>query len=247
METTIANAARSPLPSLLETALKEGLVYSADGTKTKLHSNVSLEEALQLYKAVTSLKARRTAEVGFAQGISCLAILQGLSDNGGGEHHVMDPFQAKFGDVGIEMVRRSGLNHLLTFYRKFPEEVIPSLPTLDFVFIDASHLFDLTLFEFVLADKKLRVGGYIGFHDLWMPSLQKMLRYILSNRSYRVVNAAPSSGLSFKHRFLQSLPGAARLLKPEMIEPWSAYGMGNMVLIEKTADDSREWTHHVNF
>jgi hypothetical protein len=67
----------------------------------------------------------------------------------------MDPFQDRFENVGLAMVERVDLNALIHFHRKFPEEVFPSLPSLQFVFIDASHLFDLTISDFVLADKKV--------------------------------------------------------------------------------------------
>lgn len=70
----------------------------------------------------------------------------------------------------------------MQFYRKFAEEVFPNLSSLHFVFIDSSHLFDLTVTEFVLADKKLDVGGGMAFHDMWMPSLQTFVRYVLANR-----------------------------------------------------------------
>ena len=57
-------------------------------------------------------------------------------------------------------------------------------PRVQFAFIDASHLFDLSVLDFTLIDKRLDVGGVVGFHDLWMPSLQKLVRYILTNRDY---------------------------------------------------------------
>lgn len=82
------------------------------------------------------------------------------------------------------MVRRSGVETRLRFHEKFPEEVVPQLePGFGFAFIDASHLFDLTLLDFILVQKKLEPGAIIGFHDLWMPPLQKLWRYLTSNRN----------------------------------------------------------------
>jgi hypothetical protein len=93
-----------------------------------LDLNVSQAEALKLYESVRELRPAASAEVGFAQGISALAILQALIDNGDGLHHVMDPFQAGYQDAGLAMVARACLESRFRFYRQFPEEVIPGLP-----------------------------------------------------------------------------------------------------------------------
>ncbi|MDB6040804.1 MAG: O-methyltransferase family 3 [Verrucomicrobiales bacterium] len=192
------------------------------GLRVPLHSNIALEEALTLYKVIREIKPRASAEVGLAQGISTLAILQGLADNALGVHHVMDPFQDQFENAGLSMVERAGLRERICFHRKFPEEVFPHLPPLQFVFVDASHLFDLTMLEFVLADKKIELNGVIAFHDMWMPSLRKVVRYILQNRSYSIYR--PSSlnvpivptGIKLKaiiSKILQKIPFAGSILR----------------------------------
>ena len=180
-------ATTSSLPAVLREALETSKVETADGRIVDLNSNISIDEALTLYKAVRAIKPKRSAEVGFACGISALSILQALKDNGVGQHDVIDPFQADYGDVGLTMVKKAGVEAHFRFHRNFAEEIIPTLPRLQFAFVDASHLFDLSLVEFVLLDKKMDVGGLIGFHDMWMPSLQRLMRYILTNRSYEVV------------------------------------------------------------
>ena len=110
---------QSFLPPLLLEAVSKEKVYTASGASVPLHSNVALCEALVLYNIVRELKPTVSAEIGFAQGISTLAILKALEDNGSGAHHVIDPFQDKFDDVGLTMVRRSGLTSRLSFHRKF--------------------------------------------------------------------------------------------------------------------------------
>jgi hypothetical protein len=156
------------------------------------------------------------------------------------------------------MVARAGLESRLQFYRKFGEEVIPHLPPLQFAFIDGSHLFDLTLVEFVLMDKKLEVGGLLSLHDMWMPSLQKLVRYVLSNRDYAIVRTfdAPKlpSPLSVKQRVKLALatafrcvPGKARIFQEELLRPWRALQLPNMVVLRKQADDKRDWRFHHPF
>jgi predicted O-methyltransferase YrrM len=243
------------LPTQLTQAFSSGRVQAPTG-ETALHSNVSLDEALELYTAVRRIKPLVSVEVGFAQGISTLAILKALEDNGQGVHHVMDPFQARFENVGLTMVANAGLQHRLQFYEKEAEHVIPSLPNLQFGFIDASHLFDLTLLEFVLIDKKLDIGGVVGMHDLWMPSLQRLYRYVIANRAYRKCESTAkakeplSSRQKARHilaRLLRRIVPLQRVLSVDFLQPWSELDVPNMVLLEKTANDQRDWKHYARF
>jgi len=249
---------QNPLPAVLKDAFATGTIPDRDGSIHPLHSNISQEEALALYTAVKSLKPITSAEVGLANGVSAVSILQALADNAEGRHHIMDPFQVNYHDLGLEMITRAGLSDRMTFYRQFAEEVVPNLPRIQFTFIDASHLFDLTLVEFVLMDKKLDIGGMIAFHDLWMPSLQKLIRYILANRSYEIVRDFDvpqplqriSPGRKVKSaliRLARTLPGSKRIFREEFLEPWWMLQIPNLVILRKTADDHRDWRFHAPF
>ncbi|MCP9913585.1 class I SAM-dependent methyltransferase, partial [Cyanobium sp. BA20m-14] len=166
-----------------------------------------------------------------------------------------DPFQSQFGNAGLEMVRRAGLESYFQFHETFAENVIPGLPEIQFAFIDASHIFDLTLLEFVLVDKKLAPGGVIGFHDLWMPSLRKVLSYILTNREYQISTLidnpeAPKSlylGFLKKNlsKLVSSLPKADRIFASDLLTNLPL--LPNLTFIEKLKDDSRDWCYHANF
>jgi predicted O-methyltransferase YrrM len=245
------------LPDVLEQVFASRTVLDDGGEPRPLGGNVSREEALALYDVVRVLKPDVSVEVGFAYGISATAILKALADNDCGEHHVIDPNQSSYGNCGLALARRGGVEPRLVFHESYAEDVIPVLPAIQFAFIDSSHLFDLTISEFVLVDKKLSVGGVIGFHDLWMPSLRKVLRYILSNRAYRVFHqpapAAPSGSLRSAAQMaagsvLRRLPSSARhLFREEIVVPWQTLGLGHLAFIQKLDDDRREWTHHRDF
>ena len=107
-----------------KSSFKNGKVFGPAGESLPLDSNVSLEEATNLYSVVRQLKPSVSVEVGFAKGVSTLAILQALADNGHGVHHVIDPFQSQFGNAGLEMVRRAGLESNFQFYETFAENVV---------------------------------------------------------------------------------------------------------------------------
>ena len=156
------------------------------------------------------------------------------------------------------MIERAGLSGRLEFHARFGEEVIPGLAPVEFAFIDSSHLFDLTMAEFVLVDKKLAVGGVVGFHDLWMPSLQKVIRYALANRAYELARDWSGSALprpiSLRRsiqrkllRLLQVVPGKERLFREELLRPWWSITEDNLVLLRKTGEDQRDWQFHRSF
>lgn len=251
-----SNVAEEMLPAVLVEVFKSQHVWGDSGEQVPLDSNVSESEARQLFDAVRELKPSRSAEVGLAKGVSTLAILGALSKNGNGHHVVMDPFQANYKNCGIEMVRRAGLESFWEFHRKFAEEVIPSLGAIQFAFIDASHLFDLTLMEFILVDKKLDVGGVVAFHDLWMPSLQGVYRFIVSNRSYEVwqpgggfqkASTRADSWRGTIRAMAKRIPRAERIFSSSFLRPWKGENLGNLVFLRKTGQDTRHWTYHQDF
>jgi hypothetical protein len=169
---------------------------------------------------------------------------------------VIDPFQANYGYCGEAMIERAGYRDFHSFLQRFPEEVLPTLPGIKFAFIDSSHLFDLTLLEFVLIDKKLEVGGMVAFHDTWIPSIQAVLRFILGNRPYEICKdfSSEEPRLSLRERckqiaagWLAKIPGANRFFVSNVFRPWASLQIGNLVFLKKLSDDRRDWRFHQNF
>jgi predicted O-methyltransferase YrrM len=242
------------LPAVLLDVLDSGVVVNSDGVETPLLGNVSLTDAERLYEVVRALRPEVTLELGFAHGISSLAIVQALEDNGRGTHHVVDPFENRvFGGVGLTNLARAGLRDRVVFHESYAEEVVPSLPRASFAFIDSSHLFDLTLMDFILVDKRLDIGGIIGFHDLWLPGLVKALRYIVTNRKYRVHNDIPTQPTPAKWRIgnaiVRRIPHAGFVFRPEVME-LSMDDLGlvqQMTFVEKLGDDTRNWDFYRSF
>jgi len=246
----------SRLPDALLAAYRTGHVPTAAGREVRFDSNISQQQATALYDVVLELKPQLSVEVGLALGASTAVILQALADGGQpAKHHVLDPFQeTDWHGAGLEMIRRTGFEHLCAFHSAYAEEVVPGLGPLDFAFIDASHLFDFTLTEFVLCDKKLRVGGLIGFHDLWMGAQQKLLRFILTNRHYEAVRLPTSAarqgrGRRALARLLRALPLARHVFNPKLLQPTTEEEYGNLFLVRKLREDDRpaDGRHYVDF
>jgi predicted O-methyltransferase YrrM len=217
---------------------------------------INMSEAIALYSAVRALRPTHSAEIGFCCGGSGMAILKALQDNGIGTHHVCDPYQMSYAKgAGLSNLETAGLKSRLDFHLAFPESVVPGFPRLQFAFIDASHLFDLSVLDFVLIDKKLDVGGVVAFHDLWMASLQKLTRFILNNRGYKLYT--PPGVPEFRNTdgflrqtvasILRCLPRSDKIFTQELLRPWVSLPIGNVVMFQKLSEDDRDWRHFVRF
>jgi len=212
---------------------------------------INLDEALQIYSLVRSLRPENTLEIGFRCGASGLAILQALEDNDMGTHHAVDPYQTSYAaGMGKRNVSKAGLSHRLRLFETFPENAFPHLPRVQFAFIDSSHLFDLTMLDFVLVDRVLESGSVLAVHDTWMAAIQKVIRFILVNREYVVFrsSATPSSRLSLRSQLVQilrricaSLPRSEQIFAPEFLTPWHSYNFSNIASLKKLGNDQRDW------
>lgn len=251
------------LPSLLVSAAPRPTGVAVAATQSNLAElrspavaeqtfvgSVSLDEALELYTHVRELAPAATIEIGMFTGASTLAILKALEDNGHGEHYVCDPFQSTYAQgAGLRNVHSAGLDGRLHFDEEFPESAAPRWPEAQFAFIDGSHLFDLTILDFVLMDKRLAIGGWVGLHDLWMPSLRKVVRWAITNRGYEVV-AGPARRLSRAERarsaaarVLRRGPRADSIWSQELLHPWHEVEPSGrqMLFLRKTRADDRDW------
>lgn len=220
---------------------------------------IPYDEGKAMYDLVRATGAQRTLEIGMAYGLSSLFMCQALRDNGGGHHTAMDPWQSNaWASIGVLNVERAGFNDFFRFYESTADDILPLLlrqgEQFDFVFIDGGHLFDYTLLEFFYADKMIPVGGLVMLDDLWMPSIQKVLEFVLANRNYEFApefSPPPKTGLA---RQLRSARYMLKQLRPGQVVARSPldyyYGFGattRWCVLRKTADDARDWQHFQKF
>jgi predicted O-methyltransferase YrrM len=225
---------------VIEEIVKSGAVTDAAGNTFEAASAVTLESGALLYDFVRAHTPQRTLETGMAFGLSTLFICQALEDNGAGCHIAIDPFQeSEFKSIGVLNVQRANLAHRFELQQAASDAVLPRLcdegRTLDFAFIDGWHLFDFTLVDFYYIDKLLRVGGHVGFDDLWMPAVRKVIAFVLRNKPYELVHVASSRpaplwrrAVRIGRRFAQDPVGSD--LSTKLLP-------GNVALLRKTAAD----------
>jgi len=151
-------------------------------------SAIPITSSRRLYEMVRELKPERTLEVGFANGISTLAIAYGLEHNGRGRHYANDPFQHEhYRDAGLKNLARAGLSERVTHlerpdYLELPKLLEQGL-VFDLIFIDGCHFLDYTMVDFFYADRLLVPGGCLLIDDVHLEEVDHVVRFIAERRS----------------------------------------------------------------
>jgi hypothetical protein len=113
--------------------------------------------------------------------------LAALSQNGHGAHVAIDPFEkTDWHGLGLHKVEELGLQPRFRFIEAKSVSAMPQLAAegspFQVIFVDGDHRFDAEMVDFVLSDNLCAKGGYLLFHDIWMPSTQKLVSFIRKNR-----------------------------------------------------------------
>lgn len=235
--------------SVLEEIYRTETVADDEGnTREAFPASIQYSDGQALYDVTTKTKANRTLEIGMAFGVSTLFICQAHKDKGSGHHTAIDPWQKRwFNNIGLRNVRNAQLDEDFRFYEAPSFEALAELgkngERFDFVFIDGNHRFEYTLVDFFLVDKILEVGGYVMLHDPWMPSIRKVLSFILRNRadSFELV---PEFGGGQRSMGKMLLKFAGNMRKGWM-DPGSAlvfarHRFNNYCMLRKTAEFDEE-------
>jgi predicted O-methyltransferase YrrM len=173
--------------------LSTGRAVGSDGASVPLESGISLESAEALYGVVMLARARVVLEVGMACGVSSLAILTALGDLG--EHGRLisiDPHQStQWRRCGVTAVEHAGLGDRHRLIEETSQLALPRLlaeeTRVQVAYIDGWHTFDYAFLDFWYADQMLAVGGVVGFNDCGLPSIEKVIRFVLSHRKYQEI------------------------------------------------------------
>jgi predicted O-methyltransferase YrrM len=246
----------------VENVLRSGKVSTAEGQVVCAHSymHIPRDECELLYRQVAATGATQAVEVGMAFGISTLCLCDALCRNtsleAGQRPHlvVVDPFQNGniWQGVGLAQIRSAGFDDVVQFHERPSQVVLPELAAkeyrIQFAFIDGSHMFDEVLIDFFYLDQMLEIGGVIVFDDVGLQPVNAVVRFVLANRDYELVEVLEqlptgvgNRGKRLVKRSLRRLgrtdkdPAPARQALFRQIE-W-AYS----VALRKVAPDSRPW------
>ena len=183
----------APLPEKFSSRLIS--MYQGDlqrGVDGKWHNldpvvKISPSQGMWIYNLCRAkMPTPRTLEVGMAYGYSTIYFLAALSQNGGGCHTAIDPFQDAWGRVGLAHANALSSPGVFRFFSDRSDRVATDLArsgeTFEVIFIDGNHRFDDVLVDFYLYAPLCAIGGYIIFDDSWMSSIQTVASYIRANR-----------------------------------------------------------------
>jgi hypothetical protein len=180
--------------ALLQEVYESGEVTLSDGSRSRVHSQITRVNAEGLHRAVLQLRPERVLEVGAAYGLASVAILSALEElDGKGTLVSIDPYQReRFRDGGLALVARAGLAHRHEFIGDFDYLALPELVRcgrrFDLVYIDGYHSFDFVLVDYFYSDLMLDVGGVVGFNDCGWKSVFRVLRFIQSHKDYEEID-----------------------------------------------------------
>lgn len=149
-------------------------------------TSIGKEEGEFIYGLLKKSGARNTLETGFAYGSSAAHILSATQGENG-MHIAIDPFQSGYQNLGIKNIERLGFFQRLRFINEPSQLALPKLVEkgikLDFAFIDGGHKFEEILVDWYYIDKLLNKGGFVAFHDAWLPATKKVADFIKKNRA----------------------------------------------------------------
>lgn len=247
------------IPATLKKMYATGFVVDRNKKERKASdSTVSEAEAIVLMKVVRDLQASITLETGLAFGTSAVAICSAKKnfDVATKMHYAVDPNQKDYyNEAAIVLLEQEGLidefkllegpSHLML------PELIKNIVKLDFAFIDGWHTFDYTLVDFFLIDKMIRPGGMVAFHDMQGLAKQKVLRFLLSHRKYKVEKKFAVKGnesrLSSLKFFLWRI-----IVHPQLLFSWfhwnyQLFNSSGLIVLRKIENFEPDFDFYKNF
>jgi len=151
-------------------------------------TRIPRDEGALLVQLHTTLKAQSTVEIGLGYGFSTVFFLMAMQESGSGGHHIaIDPSQhGYYHGIGATHAQLLRMQDRFTLIEEESAVALPRLAAAGLqahlILVDGQHRFDNVLVDFFLADAICAPNGAIVFDDAWLPSIQKVVRFIRNNR-----------------------------------------------------------------
>ncbi|QIF04326.1 class I SAM-dependent methyltransferase [Roseimicrobium sp. ORNL1] len=149
----------------------------------------TVNNLVTLKNLCTSLKPKRTLEVGLAFGGSGLLFTACHRENKvapAQQHVAIDPFQSCTWDsAGAVVIEKAGLSGFFELMEKPSCLAMPALiekgVTFDIIYIDGSHIFEDVFVDLYFAIRLLSDGGIVALDDCTDPHVKKVIKFIERN------------------------------------------------------------------
>ncbi len=227
------------------------------GESVTFNSHTPLEQCLFIQQIIRDNELKRSLEIGFAHGLSALAICEAIVKNGGTRHIVIDKFETThWSNIGLDLLSKYGYSEVVDFREAFCYETLAELilknERIDFAYIDSVKQFDWILSDFFLIDKLLTENGCIIFDDVSWPGIRRVVRFVSKLQSYKIIGTIPVSRINRKRQFLQLLtkfiPYHQKLFRDDVLITDGDLGINSRcVAFKKIQNDNRNWDWNANF
>jgi predicted O-methyltransferase YrrM len=186
-----------------ERLLRDGAVVSrADGATRRLEPlAVSPAEGEALRGWIAREGVTRTIEIGLGYGISALFVCEGLLESGGPDarHVVVDPYQARLGNCGLQVLEEAALVPLVEHHAEESQLALPRLlgegRRFDLAFVDGNHRFDGVFLDLVYLGRLLRRGAVVFLDDYQLPAVARAASFCLRNLGWTLEEVSPADAL----------------------------------------------------
>ncbi len=161
-----------------------------DGQMHALEGNTGLSPSagIWIYELCRRTSPLATLEIGLAYGFSTIYFLAGLAEDGNARHTAIDPYQLRapgWRGIGLAQGKRFGGDRFRFIEERSSAALIhlaQQSECFQIILVDGRHLFDLALVDFTLSAEVCSMGGYIILDDMWLPSIQRVVSFIRTNR-----------------------------------------------------------------
>jgi cephalosporin hydroxylase len=166
-----ANTFGKPNLYNLNSAERVGCVYHEP-------TDMCATDRLMLYALVRGLRPKFALEIGVRWGGSARIITNAMEENGIGQLVGIDPLIKAF---RAKLVELHGRYTLIEGYspEAIPEAVKILGGTVEFVFIDAMHIYDAVLKDFSGVLPYLADGAHVLFHDTYHQGIDQAIRDVM--------------------------------------------------------------------
>lgn len=162
---------------------EDGQLHALEG-KTGLSPGAGI----WIYELCRRVKPLATLEIRLAYGFSTIYFLAALVENDTARHTAIDPYQRcapGWCGIGLQQGRRFGGDKFRFIEERSSAALIhlaEQSECFEIILVDVRHLFDLALVDFTLSAELCSMGGYIILDDMWLPSIQRVVSFIRTNR-----------------------------------------------------------------
>jgi len=241
---------------VLREIFKTSTVIGQNGEKHPLHSQTSENQCKFLESIIIKTKARIAVEIGLAYGISSLAICEALRNQDNPRHHIIDPLQADWQDIGLLNLEKAGFLKNVEFYRDYSHAVLPKLHgsglRADFAYADTTKVFDILMVDVFYLHKILRVGGILVLDDCNFPGIRKLARFLCHHPGWKLHSSFESYQTSTPKKILSKIcnriPWKEKWFAPDLLELDIDLGIHvHCLAFEKVCEDDRHWAWFTYF